>query len=176
MRSGQVMLITSLLMAGMLLGATVVAGLLTVSQLRQVTDISHSAKAIFAADAGVELERYRWYQDRNDCHGNSLPAPPPFPASNPNPTSANPFVWERTQEYPASLACTDSALAIGVYDPSATPNPTVATYAINGASFSITTYAYRTYISSAGNIVTELDHIKVIGKSLNSARAFKATF
>lgn len=53
-RNGQVMILTVLALGGTLLGATTVAGLLTLYQIRNSKNISNSAKAIFAADAGVE--------------------------------------------------------------------------------------------------------------------------
>jgi hypothetical protein len=58
MRSGQVMILTVLALGGTLLGATTVAGLLTLYQIRNSTDLANSAKAIFAADAGVEWGLY----------------------------------------------------------------------------------------------------------------------
>jgi len=48
------MLIAVLSLGGAILGVTTIAGLLTLYQLRATTDAENSAKAIFAADAGVE--------------------------------------------------------------------------------------------------------------------------
>jgi hypothetical protein len=53
-RSGQAMLIAVLSLGGAILGATTVAGLLTLYQIRATTDTANSAKAIFAADTGTE--------------------------------------------------------------------------------------------------------------------------
>lgn len=58
--TGQVMLLTILVLSGTILGATTIAGFLTLYQIRQSTDIINSAKAIFAADAGLECEFYNY--------------------------------------------------------------------------------------------------------------------
>ena len=63
--AGQVMLVTVMALSGMILGATTIAGLLMIYQLRQSTDLVNSTKAIYAADAGIEYELYRIYQDSN---------------------------------------------------------------------------------------------------------------
>lgn len=55
------MLITVLSLGGAILGATTVAGLLTLYQIRATTDTENSAKAIFAADAGVEWALFNHY-------------------------------------------------------------------------------------------------------------------
>ena len=60
-RSGQAMLIAVLSLGGAILGATTVAGLLTLYQIRATTDTANSAKAIFAADAGVEWALFSHY-------------------------------------------------------------------------------------------------------------------
>jgi len=59
-RSGQVMILTILALGGTLLGATTVAGLLTLYQIRNSTDLANSAKAIFAADTGMEWGLYNF--------------------------------------------------------------------------------------------------------------------
>jgi hypothetical protein len=61
MRSGQAMLIAVLALGGAILGATTVAGLMTLYQIRATTDTANSAKAIFAADAGTEWALYNHY-------------------------------------------------------------------------------------------------------------------
>lgn len=61
--SGQVMLATVLILSGTILGATTIAGILMLYQVRQSTNIGNSAKAIFAADTGLEYEFYRKYKD-----------------------------------------------------------------------------------------------------------------
>ncbi len=80
-RSGQAMLITVLALGGAILGATTVAGLLTLYQIRATTDAESSAKAVFAADAGVEWAQYVYNcvnvdTDGKRCQGGQTPAPP----------------------------------------------------------------------------------------------------
>lgn len=60
-RSGQAMLIAVLSMSGAILGATTVAGLLMLYQLRASTDSEHSAQAVFSADAGLEWSLMNYY-------------------------------------------------------------------------------------------------------------------
>jgi len=55
------MLIAVLSLGGAILGATTVAGLLTLYQIRATTDTANSAKAIFAADAGTEWALFNHY-------------------------------------------------------------------------------------------------------------------
>lgn len=57
------MLLTVLALSGTILGATTIAGLLMLYQIRQSTDASNSTKAIYAADAGIEWELYRFFQE-----------------------------------------------------------------------------------------------------------------
>lgn len=59
--SGQAMLLTVLALGGTILGATTIAGLLMLYQIRQTTDMANSAKAIYAADAGVEVGLYNFF-------------------------------------------------------------------------------------------------------------------
>ena len=56
--SGQVMLMTVVMLSGAILASTSLAGLLILYQLRQATDAAASTKAIFAADAGLERALY----------------------------------------------------------------------------------------------------------------------
>ena len=59
---GQAMILTVLVLGGAILGATTIAGLLTVYQVRQTADFANSAKAIFAADAGIEWGLYQFFR------------------------------------------------------------------------------------------------------------------
>lgn len=61
------MILTVLALGGTILGATTIAGLLMLYQIRQTTDLSNSARAIFAADAGLEHAFYDLFcgQDSN---------------------------------------------------------------------------------------------------------------
>jgi len=62
-QQGQAMLLTVLALGGTILGATTIAGLIMVYQIRQSTDFANSAKALFATDAGIEFELYRFFKD-----------------------------------------------------------------------------------------------------------------
>lgn len=57
------MLLTLLALGGTLFGATTIAGLLVVYQIRQSGDAADSARAIFAADAGIEWGLYQFFKD-----------------------------------------------------------------------------------------------------------------
>ncbi len=70
-QQGQVLLFSVLILSGALLSVTVIAGLLTLYQLRQAGDVARSAQAIYAADAGLEMEFYRWFKDFDNCHAPS---------------------------------------------------------------------------------------------------------
>ncbi len=72
--SGQVMILTVLAMGGAILGATTIAGLLMLYQIRQTTDLANSGKAIYAADAGLEWSLYNWFCVNNP---NKIPCPAP---------------------------------------------------------------------------------------------------
>ena len=74
------MVLTVLALGGTILGATTIAGLLMLYQLRQTSDLASSAKAITAADAGMEWAFYNLF-----CKGDSTkpcPAPAPGPFVN----------------------------------------------------------------------------------------------
>lgn len=143
--SGQVMLLTVLVLSATLLSVTFVAGLLTFYQLRQAGSVVNSVKAIYAAEAGLELELYRWYGDRNNCHGLPLP-PPPQGATQWNPDPAL---------YPVSPLCY--------------PTPTSQ----NNTQFE-TTITYR-ILNQGGASVTTIQSIKSTGQSGNTARAFQVS-
>jgi len=69
------MLIAVLSLGGAILGATTVAGLLTLYQIRATTDSENSAKAIFTADAGIEWAQFDHYcaTDVNGSGANRCP-------------------------------------------------------------------------------------------------------
>lgn len=58
---GQAMLIVVLVLGGAILGATTIAGTLMLYQIRATNDAANSAKAIFAADSGVEWALYSFF-------------------------------------------------------------------------------------------------------------------
>jgi len=53
------MLLTVMILSGSILGASTIAGYLMLLRVRASSDITNSAKAIFAADTGVEWELYK---------------------------------------------------------------------------------------------------------------------
>jgi len=55
------MIIAILTLGGAILGATTLAGILMLYQIRATTDAANSAKAIFAADAGIEWVLYSYF-------------------------------------------------------------------------------------------------------------------
>lgn len=74
-RSGQAMLTAVLSISGAILGATTVAGFLMLYQLRASNDSQNSAKAIFAADSGVEWTLFDYYCGNDGrCPSNVYPA------------------------------------------------------------------------------------------------------
>ena len=74
-RSGQAMLTAVLSISGAILGATTVAGFLMLYQLRASTDSENSAKAIFAADSGVEWTLFDYYCGTDGrCPNNTYPS------------------------------------------------------------------------------------------------------
>lgn len=77
---GQVMLITVLALGGTILGATTIAGLMILYQLKQTNDLINSNKAIFAADSGIEWRLYKFFKtDAQVCKecpdGGACPQP-----------------------------------------------------------------------------------------------------
>ena len=61
------MILVSLALGGALLGATVIAGMLTANQIKQTTNSADSAQAIFAADAGAECALYFLFNGGTAC-------------------------------------------------------------------------------------------------------------
>lgn len=55
------MILTVLALGGSILGATTVAGLLMVYQIRQASDLGASTRSIYAADAGIEWGLYKFF-------------------------------------------------------------------------------------------------------------------
>lgn len=54
------MLLMVLSIGGTILGATTIAGLLMLYQIKGATDFANSAKAVFAADSGIEWTLYNY--------------------------------------------------------------------------------------------------------------------
>jgi hypothetical protein len=59
---GQAMILTIVSLGGTMLGAVTIAGLLLTYQIRQASDLAASARAVFAADAGIEWSIYRYFK------------------------------------------------------------------------------------------------------------------
>lgn len=57
------MILTIIMLSGLMLTATAIAGLLTFYQIRQSNDAVNSAKAFFAADAALEWQLISFYKD-----------------------------------------------------------------------------------------------------------------
>ncbi|MEK7464322.1 MAG: hypothetical protein AAB617_00930 [Patescibacteria group bacterium] len=60
--NGQVMILSVMLLGGVLLSASAVAGLLTLYQIKSANDAVNSAKALYAADAGVESASWAYFK------------------------------------------------------------------------------------------------------------------
>jgi len=61
--NGQAMIITTIMIGGLFLTATAIAGLLMFYQLQQAVDFGNSTIAIFAADAALEKAIYSYFND-----------------------------------------------------------------------------------------------------------------
>ncbi len=57
------MLLIVLIVSGTILGATTIAGLLMLYQVRQATNFGQSLQALFSADTGLEWKLYQLFQD-----------------------------------------------------------------------------------------------------------------
>lgn len=64
------MILSVLMLSGLILSATAIAGFLVQYQIRQISDMESSAKAFFAADAALEWRTYCFWKDENVA-GNS---------------------------------------------------------------------------------------------------------
>ena len=60
--SGQAMILTTVMLGGLMLSVTAIAGLLMFYQLRQANDAAASGIAVFAADTGLEAGLNCYYQ------------------------------------------------------------------------------------------------------------------
>ena len=71
--SGQLLITSVIMLGGILLSATAVAGLLLRYQLRMTNDAANSAKALFAADA--QLEWYSYCAQKNHSRLDNIKPP-----------------------------------------------------------------------------------------------------
>ncbi len=119
MRSGQAMLIAVLALGGAILGATTVAGLLTLYQIRATTDTANSAKAIFAADAGTEWALFNYYKGTSYCGANPPSQcsngellPPTFAGSPPPSVTVN--CYDNTGATGAPVSCSNTSTVAAI--------------------------------------------------------------
>jgi len=61
-QKGQVMIVVSLALGGVMLTSIVIGGILITNQIRQAGNIVNSAKALYAADAALEWGMYQFYK------------------------------------------------------------------------------------------------------------------
>ncbi len=60
-RNGQAMLVMVMVLGITMLGVSAIAGYITIQQLRTAGDVSNSAQAIYAADAGTDWALFQLY-------------------------------------------------------------------------------------------------------------------
>ncbi|MDP2705702.1 MAG: hypothetical protein Q8O49_00660 [bacterium] len=65
--SGQAMILTVIMMSGIFMLATAIAGMVTFYQLQQASDVNNSTMAIFAADGALEEGLYRYLNTDINC-------------------------------------------------------------------------------------------------------------
>lgn len=106
LRRGQTLILSTIAIGGTLLGATTIAGLFMLYQLRQSTDLSSSAKAIFAADAGIEWELYNFFNAAD-------PIPDPNPLNNDATFEIECYDADNNIIYCSALTTTSSIKSIG---------------------------------------------------------------
>lgn len=66
LENGQAMLLTVLILGGVVLSVSTIAGYITTQKIRQSSDAMNSTKAIFAADTGIEWELYKQFKGQAD--------------------------------------------------------------------------------------------------------------
>lgn len=71
--SGQAMVLTTVMLGGLMLSVTAIAGLMMFYQLRQANDAASSGIAVFAADAGLEAGLNCYYHEVVVASGKPLP-------------------------------------------------------------------------------------------------------
>lgn len=65
-RSAQVMILSVVILGGILLSASAIAGLLMIYQIRASNNVIASAKALFAADSGLEIATWCFFKGCDD--------------------------------------------------------------------------------------------------------------
>lgn len=71
--TGQIMLLTVLILGGVIVGAASLVSSLIIYKIRQATDVGGSAKAVFASDAGIEWELFCGLKHGKPCGSVSCP-------------------------------------------------------------------------------------------------------
>ncbi|MEK7636049.1 MAG: hypothetical protein AAB405_03095 [Patescibacteria group bacterium] len=71
-KSGQIMLLSIMIIGTSMMVITIIAGYLIVQRLRFSSNMADSAKAVFAADAGIECELYNIFKADPDIVCNDL--------------------------------------------------------------------------------------------------------
>jgi len=144
------MLLTILILSAVFLMTTVIAGLLMVYQLDQVTKVADSARAIFAADAATERALFNVFR----CN---YPTPTP---------GVVPAGWDTTN---FSVLCGSAS--------SQEPNPPVPEF-FNGASYQMTIFTDPPCNGShdTGAHFEDIRCIKATGRAGRSSRAFRVDF
>lgn len=107
------MLIAVLALGGAILGATTVAGLLTLYQIRATTDTANSAKAIFAADAGTEwaLFNYSCGDSTSSTCQSGLPSKPTFTGSG---ATVNVNCYDNYATTGATTTCSNASTVVAI--------------------------------------------------------------
>lgn len=134
------MLLATLALGGAILGATTIAGLLMLYQIKTTTDTQNSAKAIFAADSGVEWALFDFY-----C-GLWTPArctQPPLKPGNDGTLGNGATVW--IQCYDAS----DDTLLSTAGDPSGCNTIVTSTYGISKGTYRDARRAFSAGVTGA---------------------------
>ncbi len=110
------MLIAVLTFGGAILGATTIAGLLMLYQIRATRDAESSAKAIFAADTGVEWALFDYYCDADGrCMGSDREQAPVGTLGNDATAVVTCYDGTGVTVAPCSASTTISAISKGGY-------------------------------------------------------------
>ncbi len=97
------MILAILTIGGTLLGASTIAGLLMVYQIRASADMTNSTKAIFAADASLEWGLYQFF--------NPSPSRTGAPVFT-NGASSTVVCYDGTTDPPGEVICTSASTTI----------------------------------------------------------------
>ncbi len=130
------MLIAVLSLGGAILGATTVAGLLTLYQIRATTDTANSAKAIFAADSGMEWALFNYYCG-TDTPSRCLGGTPSIPTFAGSGAVATVNCYDNFGATGAAIPCSDTSTVAAIANGMANGSDRAFFIGISGAT---TTY------------------------------------